>query len=203
MRVIARRRSLSKATVLIALGMLLAGTAWSAVGTLPALHGVSESGGAQYTVPIEVTPGIGAMTPQLAITYAGPDARTTLGIGFAVSGFPAIAPCPRTIAQDGVASPVTLTSNDRYCLNGSRLRLVSGVYGDSNAVYRTEIDQLARVTSYASTGGVPGYFKVETRDGLIHEYGGTANARFLNGTAGGPQLWALSRISDRSGNSIV
>ena len=87
------------------------------------------------------TEGIGGLTPQLSIRHAGADARGILGTGMTVAGLSSIAPCRRTIAQDGAAGPIQLQSADKYCMDGARLRLVSGTYGASGAVYQTELEQ--------------------------------------------------------------
>jgi hypothetical protein len=104
----------------------LATGAHAAVGRTEATYGVTENGAAIYTMPIQMTEGINGLTPQLAIRYAGPGTHTYLGVGFELSGISTIRPCARTIAQDTAAAPVTLTSADRYCLDGARLRLFSG-----------------------------------------------------------------------------
>ena len=184
---------------------LLADPVWAAVGRTEAAYGVTQNGAASYAIPIRVTEGIGGLKPQLAISYTGPGQRTILGVGFQLAGLSYITPCRKTIAQDLNAAPVTLTSADRYCLDGARLRGVTGTYGASGATYRTELDQMARVTSNNSSNGIPGWFKVETRDGLIFEYGNTTDSKLLaSGTASAPpQFWAVNKISDRAGNSMA
>jgi hypothetical protein len=103
----------------------------AAVGRAEASFGVSPTGAASYTIPVPVTEGIGGLTPELSIRSAGADARGILGTGMMLGGLSSIAPCRRTIAQDGVASPISLQGADKYCLHGARLRLLSGSYGAS------------------------------------------------------------------------
>jgi hypothetical protein len=183
---------------------LINGVAAAAVGRIESSYGVTADGQPVHTIPIRATDGVRGLTPQLAIAYVGPDSRSTLGVGMALTGLSSVRPCPQTIAQDGTAGPVRLAAGDRYCLNGARLRHVSGTYGADGSVYRTEIDQLARITAYASTGGVPGWFNVETSDGLIQEYGHTPDSLLSTRTTNGAtQAWALNAIRDRSGNSIT
>jgi hypothetical protein len=179
--------------------------AQAAVGRTEAAYGVTAIGGVSHTIPIRVTEGIAGLTPSLAISYVGPGTRTILGVGSALSGISYITPCRKTIAQDLNAAPVTLTSTDRYCLDGARLRLVTGTYGASGATYRTELDQMVRVTSLNSVNGIPGSFKVEMPNGLEYEYGNTTDSKLLASAAGGapPQFWAVNRISDANGNSIA
>ncbi|MCM2311592.1 MAG: hypothetical protein NDI84_09320, partial [Steroidobacteraceae bacterium] len=191
---------------LLCAGCALApGEARAAVGSTDASFGVSATGAASYVIPVPATEGIGGLTPQLSIRHAGADARGILGAGMTVAGLSSIAPCRRTLAQDGAAGPIQLQSADKYCIDGARLRLVSGTYGASGAVYQTELEQFARITSYDAADGQPGWFKVETRDGLIHEYGHSTDAVLRAGTQPSSpiQLWAVSSIRDRSGNAIV
>jgi RHS repeat-associated protein len=196
----------SAAAGVLALGLFpLANTADAAVGRVEASFGVGKDGGPSYVIPIRATEGIAGMTPRLAIAYGAPHQKGILGNGFTISGLSEIAPCPKTIAQDTTPGPIKLASGDRYCLDGARLRLVSGGYGDSNSTYATEVDQLARVTVHGSVNYVPGYFEVDTRDGLEYEYGNTADSlvRTSTGSNARTQFWALNRISDRAGNAIV
>lgn len=197
------------AHLFLASAIVLAGahSALAAVGQIEATYGVSQNGIANYSIPINLTDGINGLTPRLSIEYGGPTTRSILGVGFALSGISYITPCRKTIAQDVTAAPVTLTAADRYCLDGARLRqLVStDTYGASNTQYRTEIDQLIRVTSRASTANVPGWFKAEMPDGLKYEYGNSTTSKLMSSALAGatPQFWAVSKISDANGNSIV
>lgn len=195
------RRTLSVAILVLA-SAVAEHAAIAAIGRIDASYAVTQDGNASYRVPISVTEGFGKVTPTLAIDYVGPGARTTLGVGFALSGISMITPCRKTIAQDLDAAPVTLTSADRYCLDGNRLRLVSGTHGATGAKYRTELDKLIQVTVLGSSSGVPTSFRAEMPDGIELEYGVTADSKLLaSATAGAPpQFWAVNKITDASGN---
>lgn len=215
-------RSLARALAIAIPGlvftMLLPPQSQAAVGRTEADYGVTPNGVPSYSIPIRVTEGINGMTPRISIDYVGPAAnsrvgrrgvvrsRSVLDVGFEIGGISYIRPCRKTIAQDGVAGPVTLTSADRYCLDGARLRLIStGTYGASGTQYRTEVDELVRVTIMSVVNGVPEWFRVERPDGLIYEYGRTANSKLLSSalTTATPQFWAVSKIIDQSDNEIV
>jgi len=188
------------------MGLLVAANgidpAAAAIGRTEASYSVTQDGDAAYTVPIRVTEGFGRVTPNIAITYVGPGTRTILGVGFSLSGISMISPCRKTIAQDLDAAPVTLTSTDKYCLDGNRLRLVSGTHGLSGAKYRTELDKLIQVTVLGSSNGIPTSFKAEMPDGMEYEYGATPDSKLLASAAAGapPQLWAVNKVTDSSGN---
>lgn len=190
---------------LVAVTLLLP-EARAAVGRTEASYGVTQNGAATYSIPIQATEGINGLTPHLAISYSGPGARSIFGVGFSLSGLSYITPCRKTIAQDLNAAPITLTAADRYCLDGARLRQIDSqaTYGATNVQYRTEIDQMVRVTSKASTNNIPGWFQVEMPNGLEYQYGNSTDSKLMSGTGTGatPQFWALSKISDANGNAI-
>lgn len=127
-----------------------------------------------------------------------------VGQGWAVSGLSAITRCPKTFAQNGMAREVRLDLNDRFCLDGQQLMLVSGIYGAAGAEYRTEVESYARIRSYGSAGNGPAYFVVERKDGTIGEYGNTADSRIesLASGSGTARAWAINQLRDRADNRI-
>ncbi|MBZ0125170.1 MAG: FG-GAP-like repeat-containing protein, partial [Rhodocyclaceae bacterium] len=74
-------------------------------------------------------------------------------------------------------------------------------YGADGTTYRTEIERFARITSRGTQGSGPAWFQVETRDGLIYEYGNTEDSRIEAGGGSGTTVasWALNAIRDRAG----
>jgi len=194
--------------LLVFLFMLTADCADAAVGRTPGTAAVSPDGEAVYSIPLNLPPGTNGMTPALSLEYRHRSIVGLLGIGWNIGGLSQIARCPRTIVQDGVASPVTQTAEDRFCLDGQRLVVMNGVaYGGAGAEYRTEIESFARIRSYTGPGSGPQYFALEAPDGRVLEYGATADSRIdaSNGIVNAANLartWALNRIRDRSGNVI-
>ncbi len=167
--------------------------------------GVSSSGEATYTLPIFVPRGAGGLQPELALAYGHRQHEGIAGVGWGVSGLSAITRCAKTRAQDGAPDSVQLERDDRYCLDGNQLRHVGGAYGYANSTYRTEVDLVARITAQGSAGNGPAWFKVESKDGLIYEYGNSADSRIetlrLNYEST-VRTWALTSISDRFGNQV-
>jgi len=177
------------------------------IGRTPGAASVSPDGEAVYTIALTLPPGTNGMTPALSLEYRHRAPGGLLGTGWSIGGLSQIARCPRNIAQDGIASPVTQTAADRFCLDGQRLVVTNGVtYGAAGAEYRTEIESFARIRSFAGTGVGPQYFTVEAADGRVFEYGATADSRIDGSNAADParaaRVWALNRIRDRSGNVI-
>ena len=165
---------------------------------------VSPAGESNYSIPLNLPPGTGGLTPGLSLEYRQLATDGAMGIGWALGGTSAISRCPRTIAQDGAAGPVTQTRSDRFCLDGMRLVVINGgEYGGAGTEYRSELESFARIRAYGTAGAGPQYFVVEAPDGRILEYGATSDSRIdWSGSASTPRAWALSRIRDRAGNAM-
>jgi hypothetical protein len=201
-----------------------------AANVVGAQFAVTEGGAASLTVPIQVPRGIGGMEPQLALTYSSGAGNGLLGLGWSLQGPSAITRCPMSRAIDGVRGTVTFTASDRYCLDGQRLLLVDpqavnsptppsqSSYGWPDTEYRTERDSFSRIRAVGDHNGqtgVPRGFRVETKGGLILEFGNVHNTDAQSsavptlpssGLQQPPPItinrWMLRRISDRH-NSFV
>jgi len=165
---------------------------------------VTNDGAATYTIPLWTAPGIGQLKPNLALVYNSHQGDGLYGVGWSLSGLSAISRCNKTYAQDGFPAAVTLTSADRFCLDGMQLKLTSGTYGAANSTYGTEIESFSKVAASSTTvGNGPASFTVTTKNGLIYEYGTYPTTSHSQVILGGTVMtWALSRIRDRTGNYI-
>ncbi|MGI9301750.1 MAG: SpvB/TcaC N-terminal domain-containing protein [Gammaproteobacteria bacterium] len=172
------------------------------VGSIRGSFGVAPSGGATYSIPIEVPPGIAGLAPKLSFNHNSQDQNSLLGVGWRLGGLSSIHRCPATVAQDGFKDGVDFDSNDRYCLDGQRLVVVSGAYGGHGAEYRTEIDTFSRVRSYGNVGGAPAYFTVETKSGETMWYGQTTGTRVAAGN-GAALAWLVDKVSDAVNNEFT
>ena len=164
---------------------------------------VSPSGAAMYSMPIQAPPGTAGMQPRIALTYNSQGAGGLLGAGWALEGLSAISRCGRTIAQDGVNTGVTWTSEDRYCLDGQRLVAISGNYGAHGTEYRTERESFTRIISYSAVGTGPAYFKFWTKSGQIVEYGYTDDSRIEAQGKTSVRTYAINKVSDTKGNYMT
>jgi len=163
--------------------------------------GVSASGAATYSIPIWTPPGPNGLTPSISVDYESNRGNSLMGVGWNLSATLAIERCNRNIAQDGATAPVDLTLNDRYCINGKRLRRFSGDYGVAGSVYHTEIADYSRITAVGTAGNGPQSFIVEAKSGLKYEYGNTTSSRVVLG--GSVLRWMLNKVSDRYGNNYI
>jgi hypothetical protein len=127
------------------------------------------------------------MQPHLAFNYSSTRTDGMLGIGWSLGGLSRITRCAE-IFDGGGPAPVTLTYDDRLCLDGQRLIRGPGPLPDiGQATYlaptRTHYTELETFQAIAALGPEyegsrdgpryvgPAAFKVWTKDGLILTYG--------------------------------
>jgi RHS repeat-associated protein len=200
----------------------------SVAGHTPGNFSVSPSGAATYSIPIPIAPGTAGVQPQLALSYNSQSGNGIAGVGWNLTGLSVITRCPATHAVDGVRSGVNLDANDKLCLDGQRLILQSGDYGQAGAVYYTEAfngskitqasENLGRATiqpindrkkalGYTGNGESPQAvtpssspiaFRVQTKAGETMEY--IASDIATSSSQFRPRLWLLVKVKDVKGN---
>jgi len=195
----------TRAAASIALGLSLAcfqsfASSQTVAGSTPDSMRVTESGAAEYRIPIQVPPGIAGMEPKLALGYNSQAGNGLLGVGWNLEGLSAVTRFPSTLAQDGVRGGVNYDANDRYCLDGRRLMAISGAYGADGTEYRTERESFTKVISYGVAGSGPAWFKAWTKSGQIIEYGNTADSRIEAQGKATVRLWAVNKVFDFQSN---
>jgi RHS repeat-associated protein len=189
-----------RAAVLLAATVFGAGVVNAAdYGRTAGAFKVTPSGAATYTVPIWTPPGPNGLQPSISLSYSSRSGNGVGGVGWSLSVGSSIHRCDRSRHQDGAHGAVEMSTADRFCLDGKRLRLASGSYGAANSVYFAEVADYSRITAYGTQGNGPAYFIVEGKNGLLYEYGsiGTAQLHF----GGTVHSWYLHKVSDRSGNN--
>lgn len=191
--------------LLLLLGGLTSLARAQAVGFTPSDFSVQTfSGSVSHSIPITLPPGTGGMLLPLTVTYSSQASGGFLGIGYSLSGFSVITRCGATLATDGQIDPVDFDNLDRFCLDGERLIIISGVYGADASVYRPEHEDgsFLRVTAKGIANGAPVSFEVRTKAGLLQIYGGTLDSRIEAPGTANVLSWALSRVSDTLGTSV-
>lgn len=174
------------------------------LGALAAEAGVS-GGSATYQVGITLPPGRMGMTPSVGLSYASRQGDGLLGVGWSMGAASAIARCGRSPYYDYETRGVDFSSADRLCLDGQRLVLASGTYGQDGARYRTESESFSRITQHGNMQLGSSWFEVETKDGERQTYGYMPSrndaVERLTG-AGAPVAWWLARREDRQQNQV-
>jgi RHS repeat-associated protein len=175
-----------------------------AVGALAGEAGVS-GGAASYSIPIVVPPGRAGMQPSVSIGYSSRGGNGELGMGWSLGVGSGISRCGQIAAIAGESNlGVTLTSTDRLCLDGQRLVAISGTYGSSGTVYRTELESYVRVEqSGAAFSSASSKFLVRYADGRIAYYGYDAQSVFVPANQSVPSRWLVTRIEDPATNSLI
>ena len=108
------------------------------VGITEGQLSVSLTGGASYSIPIAMSPGINGVVPQVSLTYNSQGGNGVAGYGWNISGVSAITRIPSTKFHDGTIDAVDFDNLDRFALDGQRLMLKTGTYGGNGAEYETE-----------------------------------------------------------------
>jgi len=178
------------------------------VGTIPGDLTVTNTGAAVYNIPIEISPGISGMTPELALVYNSMTGDGLIGPGWSVSGISVISNVRPTEYYTGDFSGYEYSYFNSYefTLDGQRLILQhsNGFFYDGE--YRTENDDFTRIIKkqYGEKGV---YFTAETKSGLTYTYGCTLDSRHRidagsQHTPGAVINYYVSKIQDRLGNTI-
>jgi len=160
---------------------------------------VTPNGLINYEIPINVPPGTGGMTPQMALSYTSTQSDGLFGSGFELGGLSVINRAPSNLHVDGKAGYVNYTSSDNFMLDGQRLILVQKL-SSSSWEYRTENNSFSQIIASGGIEGTPSKFIVKTKNGLIYEYSSN-NAPLTRATAGDMSVfWLLTKVSDTKTN---
>ncbi len=173
-------------------------------------HGISSSGGATYSFPIEVLPGISGVQPQISLSYNSQSGNGIVGHGWGLSGVSAIQRTGKNIYYDGEKTSISLSESDRYVLDGQRLMKEGGSYGNAG-IYQTEMENFSQITAYqAPATSSSSYFKVETKEGMTAWYGyddtsneHVSNSKVMDANGSRVVAWNISKMMDRNGNYML
>lgn len=206
--------------------VVLTDTSTKAIGATGAVFNVDANGGANYTIPLALPPGIAGMKPDIGLSYNSQGGNGLLGVGWRVSGLSSITRCSLTEAQDGKRKAINYdadVNDDAFCLEGQRLipisdRIPYNEVASSCSLttlykreYRTEIDGYSKIVAYEDHPCLlrgPSKWTVWTKDGRILNFG-YYNWIVTDGWVIDPQmtdrpnnamLWVLDRVEDRAGN---
>lgn len=172
------------------------------VGSTPGQGSVSQSGSAAYAIPLSLPPGTNGTQPSISIEYNSNGRNGSVGSGWGISGLSVITRVPANLHYDDAVRPVKLTSEDRFALDEQRLMLKSGSYGSDNSTYGPEMEDFSSIKAKGVQGSGPLYFEVLTKEGVLMEYGKTADARFMDITDTHVLFWRLNKVTNPDGNYI-
>ncbi|KZN70333.1 SpvB/TcaC N-terminal domain-containing protein [Pseudoalteromonas luteoviolacea] len=169
---------------------------------------VTESGTASYNIPISVPAGITGVKPSVSLSYNSLAPDGTVALGWNLNAVSSISRCRQTKAQDGQFKGLTLSEEDRFCLDGQRL-ISRGQHthnGELNGAtildeYVTEIDSQQVV--YQVTKNGTKWFVIKGKDGSTKHYGTSALSRVVlhEGTNQAVTLsWMINKVEDNLGH---
>jgi len=181
----------------------VAAVATTAAGRTVGSFAVSPSGAATYTVPIWAPPGPHGIQPNIALSYNSQSGNGIAGVGWNISGLSSIYRCNLTYAQDAAPAPVALATGDGYCMDGARLRLTGGTYGEAGSTYQTEVANFVNVTAYGTAGNGPSYWVATDRNGRTYTYGDSTSSRVVATGSTTASAWMLNEESDPYGNTLI
>ncbi len=173
------------------------------VGIMPGEGSVGPAGNYTYSVPINIPSCVPNMNPNLSLVYnSGSLSEGYLGRGWALSGLSTISRVPSNKYYDNYVDPVDFNGWDRFSLDGSRLILVSGSYGQPGSVYGFEMENMVRVYPLQEGSIFPSGFRVEFPDGKKAFYGENTNSRVWKPNTFFVVDWLISHVEDIHGNRI-
>lgn len=157
-----------------------------------------NGGSASYSIPIAIAPGRAGMQPNVSLNYSSRSGLGVAGVGWGLSAGGAISRCGATEAQDGFTKGVSYNqSTDKLCLNGERLLIKAGVYGENGATYITEIDSFLTVTQIRGDISDSGsYFEVALASGAKQIYGKSTDSTVVADGVTAPLSWLINREQD-------
>jgi RHS repeat-associated protein len=170
------------------------------VGTTAGQFDVSHSGAATYQIPIFLPPGTNGLQPNINLYYNSQSGDGLLGYGWSISGLSAICRSGKSLYYDNSAKGITLTNDDNFTLDGQMLFPFSGSNGNNNTKYATEIESYSEITSLGTAGYGPSYFVLETKDGILMEFGNTQNSKIESHDNATIITWLLNKVTDPFGN---
>lgn len=160
-----------------------------------------DGGAFTYRLPLHVPPGRNGVQPNLSLNYSSQSGKSSAGHGWSFSGGEVIARCSTNFSIDGYQKNVTY-NNDKLCLNGSRLILASGVYGQSGATYHPERNPGVHVAQFGNMNSRTAHFTVTDAKGERKYFGLSTDSQFTHAGALYPHQWLLEKVQDPFNNTI-
>ncbi|MGE5480396.1 MAG: SpvB/TcaC N-terminal domain-containing protein [Chloroflexota bacterium] len=178
------------------------------VGSTTGISNVSPTGAFSYSIPIYTPAGINGLQPKISLVYNSQSGNGIAGWGWGLSGLSMITRNCEDMFRDGRIQQFSNNlSEDKLNIDGNRLVLVSGSFGQSGAVYGTEVGNTMRIQQFGSSPNDV-YFIVKTKDGTTIEYGNSPDSRVFvvykqaNQDVPCTIAWKVSKIIDKFGNYI-
>lgn len=157
---------------------------------------ISNSGQANYTIPIAMPPSLKDVGPIINLNYSSGQFGGIAGQGWGINSISYISRMATRKDIEGFVDGVDFDINDKLALDGQRLLLKTGTYWANGSTYQTEVQSNTRIELFGS--GTSTYFIVTAPDGSRSWYG---NYGGMNGTD--LTAFYIVRFEDTDGNYIT
>ncbi len=174
----------------------------NSIGVIPGKIDVTPTGGASYTIPIEVPPGTNGLQPNISLVYNSQGGVGIVGKGWSISGLSSISRSGKSIFHNNKIEGLKFDDTDNFVYDGMVLIPVLGDNGQDGTQYITEIESYMKFKSSGRKGNGPANFIVETKDGSKIYYG-TDNSRGNISSRQEGIFWNISKIIDEYGNYMI
>lgn len=190
-----------KREIILLMGMVVGVFATASnlvVGDYNASAGVSPSGAASFSMPIECPKGVNGMEPKISLNYNSQSGYGNAGYGWNVAATSVITKALATPYYNGKCMPINGDYQEEYLsLDGQRLIKYKEI-SESEVEFRTENDNYNRIVRYGTI--LDYYFKVYTTDGKILTYNQLKEgSNYYHGNLG----WYLTKVEDLYGNYMT
>lgn len=167
------------------------------VGDYGGEAGVSPSGAAVYTIPVECPKGVNGMEPVVALAYNSQSGMGNAGWGWNLSATSVIMKTCATPYYDGKVLPISDVSTDYLVLDGQRLIKYKDL-GNDETEFRTENDHYDRIIRKGKS--LEYSFTVYTTSGRKLTYSQLKEgSSWYHGNLG----WYLTEVEDLWGNYMT
>ena len=166
---------------------------------------VTPTGGASYTVQVQVPKGYGDLKPSIALTYNSQSGNGIAGWGCSITGISAITRGMKNYLYGETPKGIKYSTSDALYLDGKRLIKVSGTEGSDGSVYSPEGEPLTKVTLHGSSISTSSWLEVDTNDGMTYEFGHATGTQQTTRVASAqrPFAWYISKCTNNLGQTIT
>ena len=149
-----------------------------AIGSIPGQFSTSATGGAVYSIPIDIPVALSDVAPSLSLVYNSQSGNGIAGLGWNISGLSAITRTRKTAYFDDTEADImwstTPATADAFAFAMDGVRLIqSSTNRTDSVIYYLENDPTMKIVAYNIQNDGPRYFRVYTKSGMTLTYGST------------------------------